>query len=283
MKPTKKLQLWLNTNQSIRYLTTFGILIILFLGFISSRFLLEKPIKVVETPREESIWVDKRGYQWIQKYISEDKTELAILIGIENENPDNTSNKEIEIKPSLKNMSISNSEVTVLKGSENFYVLTIKQLPKNWETLRVQVGEVGNNDQALLFFNRETEYESNSLSIDDSKFKPTQEYANVYATLFEIEENKKMIQKNVTEKQASIKDEIKKIDTEIEKLNKDLEYKTASERANREQRITHLRKEQDTFRGQIDQLEKNKKEYEERILNLERKLSDQKRAYHISF
>ena len=92
-----------------------------------------------------------------------------------------------------------------------------------------------------------------------------------------------MIEKNVTKKQASIKDEIKKIETEIEKLNKDLEYKTASERANREQRITHLRKEQDAFRGQIDQLEKNKKEYEERILNLERKLSDQKRAYHISF
>ena len=283
MKPIKKLQLWLNTNQSILYLTTFGILIILFLGFISSRFLLEKPIKVVETPREETIWVDTKGYQWIQKYISEDKTELAILIGIENENPDNITNKEIEITPSLKNMSISNSEVTVLKGSENFYVLTIKQLPKNWETVRVQVGEVGKNDQALLFFNRETEYESESLSSDNDKFKPTQEYANVYATLFEIEENKKLIQKNVTEKQASIKNEIEKIETEIEKLNKDLEYKTASERANREQRITHLRKEQDTFRGQIVQLEKNKKEYEERILNLERKLSDQKRAYHISF
>lgn len=279
----KRFQLWLDTNPSVRYLATFVCICICFVGFITSRIYLEKPVLVSETVPNQVIFVEGKGYSWGQKQVNEDRSEVTILFKVDVENPDNTSKTDLQIIPELKNMSLRNSTVTIFKGSENFYVLNIKNLPKDWETFRVKVGEQGKANQALFYFNRESSYMGADVLLTKDQFEPTQEYTNVYATLYEIEMIQRYMEQTIVQKQNGLRENITQLESEITDLGKDLEYKTNIEKTRREERIANLRKEQDGLRGQIQQLDTTKKEYEERIANLKRKVNDQKQAYHLSF
>ena len=282
MKLIKDFKMWLSTNQSVRYLATFGIICFLFVGFITSRFFLQKPVPDKETAPLETTLINDKNYLWYKKMVSEDKTEITIFFAINPVKPDYDTIGNIMIEAKLKNSNISKSEINVYKVNDYFYMLNIKNLPKNWTTLRVEVGEEREQKHTLFFFNKDTEYKEGDYIVQNKDFKPTQEYANVYQTLYEIEYNNQLIQKNVTDKQKEYEDKIKQLDNEIAKIKTDYEYKTHSEKQRIDQKVKSIEKEKATLSEKSTTLNDVKKEYEEKILNLQKKLEKQKREYNIS-
>lgn len=282
MKLIKDFKMWLSTNQSVRYLATFGIICFLFVGFITSRFFLQKPVPDKETAPLETTLINDKNYLWYKKMVSEDKTEITIFFAINPVKPDYDTIGNIMIEAKLKNSNISKSEINVYKVNDYFYMLNIKNLPKNWTTLRVEVGEEKEQKHTLFFFNKDTEYKEGDYIVQNKDFKPTQEYANVYQTLYEIEYNRQLIQKNVTDKQEEYEEKIKQLDKEIEKIKTDYEYKTKSEKERIDQKVKSIEKEKVDLTEKSTKLNDVKKEYEEKILNLQKKLEKQKREYNIS-
>lgn len=282
MKLIKDFKMWLSTNQSVRYLATFGIICFLFVGFITSRFFLQKPVPDKETAPLETTLINDKNYLWYKKMVSEDKTEITIFFAINPVKPDYDTIGNIMIEAKLKNSNISKSEINVYKVNDYFYMLNIKNLPKNWTTLRVEVGEEREQKHTLFFFNKDTEYKEGDYIVQNKDFKPTQEYANVYQTLYEIEYNRQLIQKNVTDKQEEYEEKIKLLDKEIEKIRTDYEYKTKSEKERIDQKVKSIEKEKVDLTEKSTKLNDVKNEYEEKILNLQKKLEKQKREYNIS-
>lgn len=282
MKVIKKIRLWLSTNQSIQYLTTFSILCILFIGFMTSRLIFEKQEEVVETKPNESIVVNNVAYQWTQKYVNESSNEVVIGIAIDPEKSTTVIPEEIDIIPQLKDMSIANSEVKVYKGSDNYYLLSIKNLPKNWTTIRLRVGAKNNSQQALMYFNHQSNYNDKGNIFSEKDFRATEGYAKVYGALYEISNVKKNIETNVTKKEEEYQASIQTHEDEIKKLMTDIQYKTEKEKERRESQAKTIRQKQETLKKQIEQLESIKKEYEEQEHLLQKKLDDLKKEYSIS-
>lgn len=282
MKTIKNIQMWLSTNQSVRYLTTFIIICFLFTGFITSRFILQKPTPDKETPPLETTVINNKEYLWYKKIVNENQTEITILFAINSERKEYDTIENVVIIPKLKNSNISKSEINVYKVNDYFYMLNIKNLPKNWTTLRVEVGEEKEQKHTLFFFNKDTEYKEGDYIVQNKEFKSTQEYANIYQTLYEIEYNEKLIQKNVTDKKKEFEEKYKQLDNEISKIKTDYEYKTKSERERIDQKIKSIEHEKVVLDEQRNKLNKLKKEYEEKILNLQKKLEKQKIEYNIS-
>lgn len=282
MKTIKNIQMWLSTNQSVRYLTTFIIICFLFTGFITSRFILQKPTPDKETPPLETTVINNKEYLWYKKIVNENQTEITILFAINSERKEYDTIENVVIIPKLKNSNISKSEINVYKVNDYFYMLNIKNLPKNWTTLRVEVGEEKEQKHTLFFFNKDTEYKEGDYIVQNKEFKSTQEYANIYQTLYEIEYNEKLIQKNVTDKKKEFEEKYKQLDNEISKIKTDYEYKTKSERERIDQKIKSIEHEKVGLDEQRNKLNKLKKEYEEKILNLQKKLEKQKIEYNIS-
>lgn len=282
MKTIKNIQMWLSANQSVRYLTTFIIICFLFTGFITSRFILQKPTPDKETPPLETTVINNKEYLWYKKIVNENQTEITILFAINSEKKEYDTIENVVIIPKLKNSNISKSEINIYKVNDYFYMLNIKNLPKNWTTLRVEVGEEKEKKHSLFFFNKDTEYKEGNYIVQNKDFKSTQEYANIYQTLYEIEYNEQLIQKNVTDKQKEYEEKYKQLDSEISKIKTDYEYKTKSERERIDQKIKSIEHEKGELDEQSNKLNKVKKEYEEKILNLQKKLEKQKREYHIS-
>ena len=282
MKVIKKIRLWLSTNQSIQYLTTFSILCILFIGFMTSRLIFEKPEEVAETKPNEAIVVNNVAYQWTQKFINESSNEILIGIAIDPEKSTTVIPEEMEIVPQLKDMSITKSEVKVYKGSDYYYLLSIKNLPKNWTTIRLKVGAKNASQQALMYFNHQSNYNDEENIFSEKNVQATEGYAKVYSTLYEIDQVKKKMKTNVTKKKEEYKASIQTHEDEITKLMTDIQYKTEKEKERRESQAKTIRQKQEILKNQIEQLEVIKKEYEEQEQLLQKKLNDLKKEYSIS-
>ena len=168
MKLIKDFKMWLSTNQSVRYLATFGIICFLFVGFITSRFFLQKPVPDKETAPLETTLINDKNYLWYKKMVSEDKTEITIFFAINPVKPDYDTIGNIMIEAKLKNSNISKSEINVYKVNDYFYMLNIKNLPKNWTTLRVEVGEEKEQKHTLFFFNKDTEYKEGDYIVQNN-------------------------------------------------------------------------------------------------------------------
>ena len=272
-------ELW-KENHAIPIVVGTIVLSLTFLFFMISKPLFQAPEVVTPTLLKEKIRINDVAYELIGVYENETGSDLVVTLGYDVYETTNTSIGEIEITPQLKDATIKDAEVEILKGSDQFYVLSIKHIPKTWTTLRIQIGEKNQENKATMYVNKQNT-EVPVTTFEKGNFYPTQAYAEVHASIYEREMMERQKYKKVTQPAYDVSQTIAKTMRQIDELEKSKSYKTEQEKQEIDQKIKSKQEEIKQLNTQEKQYESMAKEYDERIKNLSQKTRDLKQTYGI--
>lgn len=185
-----------------------------------------------------------------------------------NSNFDGCDDYSIEIKSSSENGHISISNPLTVCSDSDIYVIRAV-LPKSWYAVVADI-TVKNKENKMLkakfYETKETLYQTIITS------KPSRDYFLQLG----VKRNIEIMQNNITELTThndELKSKIQAIDKNISNLQDRLNYMTAEELSETEQKISQMTAEKNSALTEIDNNIKTIKEYEDSIVDLQYKLN----------
>lgn len=225
-----KLELKFKTKGAKYKVTTAAIFLIL-LFFLTSRITFNAPDEDENTDLRVPIDFDPVTLEMTDRtYFSEDNLlEIDLMV------TENSSQLPPKLKAVVKEKSDPqiNYNPELIKIRDDFYVLFVRGLPKDWKSVSVQVIDENSDDDST--FGKMYSSATKTKTVDVFVKKNRDFYEAKYIDL-KIKDNQKLIQEE-KKKQRKLNLEITQLRSQSSSLQKDIEYQIGDEKSQTESRI----------------------------------------------
>ncbi|MBW7636329.1 hypothetical protein K1I48_23195 [Bacillus licheniformis] len=218
-------------TKGAKYKVTTAAIFLILLFFLTSRITFNAPDEDENTDLRVPIDFDPVTLEMTDRtYFSEDNLlEIDLMV------TENSSQLPPKLKAVVKEKSDPqiNYNPELIKIRDDFYVLFVRGLPKDWKSVSVQVIDENSDDDST--FGKMYSSAAKTKTVDVFVKKNRDFYEAKYIDL-KIKDNQKLIQEE-KKKQRKLNLEITQLRSQSSSLQKDIEYQIGDEKSQTESRI----------------------------------------------
>jgi hypothetical protein len=221
-------------NRKEFYYRILAATIVVIYGFLlSSRFLIHLPNDLEDTPLRKQVTNDTITAQMTEKTFFTDRNMLQVGLIFDDQSVTIPRGYAVAVRE--KSNTKANYKTQLIKITDAYYLLFVHRLPTNWQSVSIQISEIGNSDST--FSTDQKLYVANPKTIKVGHFRQQSSsyYANQYYELL-IKDDQKSIAREY-QKQNSYQSDIRDIENKISSLKDELTYQTGSQKQDTQNEI----------------------------------------------
>lgn len=258
-------------NRKENYYRILAVAIVVIYGFLlSSRFLIHLPNDLEDTPLRRQITNDTITAQMTEKTFFTDRNMLQVGLIIDDQSVTIPRGYAVVVKE--KSNTKVNYKTQLIKITDAYYLLFVHRLPANWQSVSLQISEMGNSNSA--FSTDQKLYVANPKTTKVAHFKQQSSsyYTNQYYELL-IKDDQKSIAREY-KKQKDYQSDIRDIENKISSLKDQLTYQTGSQKQDTQNKILNEQTQMNGLKTNIQNSQDRVSEYRTEIQLLKKKQAE---------
>ncbi|KDN91251.1 hypothetical protein MF621_004227 (plasmid) [Bacillus velezensis] len=218
-----------------KYKFSTAVIFMILLFFLSSRIIFGSPFEVENTKLNTPVSINNMTVEMTDRTYFSDKNLLEIDLMITDSTQDVPPRLEADVKEKSNKSKKYHPEI--IKVRDDFYVLFISGLPKDWTAVSVLLNDKNDDDSGSLGSNEKLYSSSSDTKTLDVFVKRNKDFYEAKYIDLKIDANKKLI-KEEEEKQDKYAAENTQLNSRTSSLKEDEKYQTAKEKEETESQIS---------------------------------------------